>query len=47
VLKEDKEESRKTGNDDDKYDDDELLINLLFLELQLNNKGYNNKDYID
>jgi hypothetical protein len=33
MLEEDKEDFGRTGNDDDKYDDDELLINLPFLEL--------------
>jgi hypothetical protein len=33
MLKEDKEDFRRTGNDDDKYDDDKPLINLPFFGL--------------
>jgi hypothetical protein len=33
------------NDDDDKYNNDELLINLLCIKLQLGNKGYYNKDY--
>jgi hypothetical protein len=47
MLKEDEEDSRKTGNDDNKYNDDEPLINFPFLDLQPSNKGYSNKDYVN
>ena len=33
MLKEDKEDFRKTRNDNNKYNDDELLINFPFLNL--------------
>jgi hypothetical protein len=47
MLEEDKEDLRRTGNDDDKYEDDEPLIDVLFLVLQPSNKGYINEDYVD
>jgi hypothetical protein len=47
MLEEDEEDLKRTGNDDDKYDNDKPLINVLFLVLQLSNKGYIDKDYVD
>jgi hypothetical protein len=47
MLKEDEEDPRRTGNDDDKYEDDKPLINVPFLVLQPSNKGYINKDYVN
>ena len=46
MLEEGKDDFRRIRNDNNvKYDNDELLINLLYINLQPNNKGYYNKDY--
>jgi hypothetical protein len=48
VLKEGKDDFKRIRNDnDDKYNDNELPINLLYIVLQPSNKGYANKDYSD
>jgi protein-tyrosine phosphatase len=47
MLKEDKEDFKRTRNDNNKYNDDKLLINLPFFDLQPSDKGYSDKDYID
>jgi len=34
-------------DEDEEYDDDKLLISILFINLQLSEEGYSDKDYIN
>jgi hypothetical protein len=46
MLKESKDDFKRIKNDNDnKYNNDKLPINLLYIILQPSNKGYANRDY--